>query len=320
VALNSPAVSALAGADRIVMQTSARLDRAVLVAFGVLVILVGANLVAIRFSNRELAPFWGAGTRFALAAILFAAIMVVRRIAIPLGTPLLGAVLFGLLDIAAFFALTYWGLVRVSAGQAAVIGALLPIVTLFLAVAHGLERLAWRAIVGAVGAVAGVALVSNEQVRGDVPLGSLLALLAAIVCGAEATIVVKRLPAIHPVAMSAVAMTSGAVVLLVLSVVAGESRTLPVQGATWAAFAYLVSVGTVGVFLLFLFVLKRWQASAVAYLFVLAPFVAGTLGAWLLGEEVSPLTALGALLVLAGVYVGALAPAMLAARAAKNLA
>ncbi len=92
---------------------------------------------------------------------------------------------------------------------------------------------------------------------------------------------------------------------------------MPVQGATWAAFAYLVSVGTVGVFLLFLFVLKRWQASAVAYLFVLAPFVAGALGAWLLGEDVSPLTALGAILVLAGVYVGALAPAMLAARAAK---
>jgi drug/metabolite transporter (DMT)-like permease len=69
-----------------------------------------------------------------------------------------------------------------------------------------------------------------------------------------------------------------------------------------------------------LFVLKRWQASAVAYLFVLAPFVAGALGAWLLGEPVSPLVALGTVLVLAGVYVGALAPAALASRAAKNVA
>jgi drug/metabolite transporter (DMT)-like permease len=300
------------------MQMLTRPDRAALVAFGALVILVAANLVAIRFSNRELAPFWGAGTRFALAAILFAAVMLVRRIAVPRGAALVGAVLFGFLDIAGFFALTYWGLVRVSAGQAAVIGALLPIATLFLAVAHGLERLAWRTVVGAAGAVAGVALVSSEPVRGDVPLSSLLALLAAIVCGAEATIIVKRLPAIDPFALNVVAMTVGAVVLLLLSVVAGESRTVPVQGATWAAFAYLVSVGTVGVFLLFLFVLKRWQASAVAYLFVLAPFVAGALGAWLLGEDVSPLTALGAILVLAGVYVGALAPAMPAARAATN--
>jgi drug/metabolite transporter (DMT)-like permease len=99
------------------------------------------------------------------------------------------------------------------------------------------------------------------------------------------------------------------VVLLALSVASGETRTLPVEGATWVAFAYLVSFGTVGVFLLFLFILQRWQASAVAYLFVLAPFVSVALAAWLLGEEVTLVTAVGALLVLAGVYVGALAPA-----------
>jgi hypothetical protein len=46
-----------------------RADRATLAAFRSLVVLVGANFVAIRFNNRELAPFWGAGTRFALAAI-----------------------------------------------------------------------------------------------------------------------------------------------------------------------------------------------------------------------------------------------------------
>jgi drug/metabolite transporter (DMT)-like permease len=285
-----------------------RPDRATLAAFGALVVLVGANFVAIRFSNRELAPFWGAGTRFALAAILFMAILAVRRIALPRGRALAGALLFGVLSIAAFFALGYWALVRVPAGRGAVVGALLPLITLFLAVAHGLERLSWRALAGAVLAVAGVALVSSEQVRGDVPLISLLALLAAVVCGAEASIVVKWFPPTDPSATNAVAMTVGAVVLLALSVVSGEPRALPVQGATWAAITYLVSVGTVGVFLLLLFVLKRWQASAVAYLFVLAPFVSVALAAWLLGEGVTPLSAVGAVLVLGGVYVAAVAP------------
>jgi drug/metabolite transporter (DMT)-like permease len=285
-----------------------RPDRATLGAFGALVVLVGANFVAIRFSNRELAPFWGAGTRFALAAILFMVILAVRRIAFPRGRALAGALLFGVLSIAAFFALSYWGLVRVPAGRGAVVGALLPLVTLFLAVAHGLERLGWRALAGAVLAVAGVALVSGEQVRGDVPLISLLALLAAVVCGAEASIVVKWFPPTDPAATNAVAMTVGALVLLALSVVSGEPRALPVQGATWSAFAYLVTVGTVGVFLLLLFVLKRWRASAVAYVFVLAPFVSVALAAWLLGEGVTPLSAVGAVLVLGGVYVAAVAP------------
>lgn len=38
------------------------------VAFVTLVVLVATNLVAIRFTNRELAPFWNAGAPFALAA------------------------------------------------------------------------------------------------------------------------------------------------------------------------------------------------------------------------------------------------------------
>src|SRR5918912_787875 len=177
-----------------------RPDRLTLAAFGALVVLVGANLVAIRFSNRELAPFWGAGTRFLLAAIVFAAIVAARRISLPRGTALAGALLFGVLDIAAFFALSYWGLVHVPAGQAAVVGALLPLVTLFLAVAHGLERLGWRALAGGVVALAGVAVVSGEQVRGDVPLVSVVALLVAIVCGAEASIIIKRFPPSDPFA------------------------------------------------------------------------------------------------------------------------
>jgi drug/metabolite transporter (DMT)-like permease len=287
---------------------SSRTDRATLAAFAVLVMLVGANFVAIRFSNRELAPFWGAGTRFAMAAALFMAIVAVRRIALPHGAALAGALLFGVLDIAAFFALSYWGLVRVPAGQGAVIGALFPLVTLFLAVAHGLERLSWRALAGAVLAIVGVAVVSGEQIRGDVPLISLLAILAAIVCGAEASIVIKWFPRTDPAATNAVAMTVGAVLLLTLSVVIGEPHALPSQGATWAAIAYLVSIGTVGVFLLFLFVLQRWQASAVAYIFVLAPFVSVGLAAGFLGEEPTPLSAVGAVLVLSGVYVAALAP------------
>jgi hypothetical protein len=43
-------------------------DRRVLAAF-MLLVLVGTNLVAIRYSNRELAPFWNAGFNPAAKAI-----------------------------------------------------------------------------------------------------------------------------------------------------------------------------------------------------------------------------------------------------------
>lgn len=281
-------------------------DRTTLTAFAGLVLLVGTNPVAIRFSNRELEPFWGAGVRFAAAAVLFAAIVAFRRLAIPRGRALAGAALYGALGIGAFFAFAYWGLVRVNAGLGGVIFATVPLLTFFFAVVQGLERFHWRALAGALVVVAGITVVFADQIRADVPLAGLLSLLAAAVCAAETNIVVKRLPSIDPVVTNVIAMTVGAILLLGISFVTSEQRIVPTRAASWTALAYLVTIGTVGVFLLFLFVLKRWQASSVAYEFVLAPFVASALGAWLLEETVSGLAAVGAALVLAGVYVGAL--------------
>ncbi len=85
-----------------------------------------------------------------------------------------------------------------------------------------------------------------------------------------------------------------------------ESSKIPQAGSTWAAQAYLVTAGTVGVFALYLFVLGRWTASAVSYEFVLAPLIGIVLAAWLMDERVTGTFAAGALLVLIGVYFGAI--------------
>jgi hypothetical protein len=45
-------------------------ERVALTAFLSYTALAGGNAVGIRFSNRELAPLWRAGLRFALAAAL----------------------------------------------------------------------------------------------------------------------------------------------------------------------------------------------------------------------------------------------------------
>ena len=63
------------------------------------------------------------------------------------------------------------------------------------------------------------------------------------------------------------------------------------------------------VFLLYLIVLRYWMASRASYRFVIIPFVTIVLSAWLDNEPVGVGLVLGGLLVLAGVYVGALRPA-----------
>jgi drug/metabolite transporter (DMT)-like permease len=63
------------------------------------------------------------------------------------------------------------------------------------------------------------------------------------------------------------------------------------------------------VFLLYLVVLRYWAASRASYGFVIIPFVTVVLSASLDDEPVGVGLVLGGLLVLAGVYVGALRPA-----------
>src|SRR5205085_11876670 len=155
----------------------------------------------------------------------------------------------------------------------------------------------------------GVAVMSRAPLRESLPLPSLLAALGSALCIAQATVLVRRFPPVHPVTMNAVAMTAGSAVLIVGSVLAGESRVVPQRAATWIALAYLVLVGSVVVFVLFLFVLRHWAASRTAYVYVLVPFVTVALSARLDDEPVSAGLVLGGLLVLTGVYVGALRPA-----------
>ena len=76
-------------------------------------------------------------------------------------------------------------------------------------------------------------------------------------------------------------------------------------------------IGSVG-FLLYLVVLRYWAASRASYGFVIMPFVTVLLSAWLDSEPVGVGLVLGGLLVLAGVYVGALRPARITPAAANT--
>jgi drug/metabolite transporter (DMT)-like permease len=118
-------------------------------------------------------------------------------------------------------------------------------------------------------------------------------------------IVVKLIPRSDPFATNAVAMLTAAAILLVVSLIAGESWGLPSQTATWVALAYLVVLGSVALFALFVYALERWTASAVSYSDLLLPLVTISAAAILTGERVTPSFAIGGAVILAGVYIGA---------------
>ena len=281
-------------------------DRLTLVAFILGSALAGGNGVAVRFSNRELEPLWGAAFRFALAGLLLLAIMAVLRLPFPRGRALAGVVLYGALSFAGAYAFAYYALLHIHAGLGQTILALVPLATLLVAVLFREERFRARVLVGSLIALAGVAVISGASLGEELPLLSLLAALGGVLCFALAAVLIHRFPAVHPVTVNAVGMTTGALLLFLGAVIAGESLALPRETDTWLALAYLVPIGSIAIFLLYLFVIREWGASRAAYSFVLIPFVTVILSAWLDEEPLGWNLLIGGPLIIAGVYVGAL--------------
>lgn len=276
----------------------------VLLSFALWVFVAGASAVAVRFTVVELAPFWGATIRFAASAAIFAVITLIRRDRMPRDRTLAGVLIYGVLNFGVSYALVYFAIQEMTAGFAMVIMALTPLLTFLFAVFHRLEPFRWRALLGTVLALSGIALAFAGQTDGGMPLWAVLLMVASSICYAEATVVLKMLPPISPLTANALGMAVGTLLLAILSLAAGETWALPRQTQTWTAIIYLIVFGSVTAFYLAVYIIQQWTVTASSYAVVLAPFVTVPLGALLAGEEVTAELLLGAVIVLAAVFVG----------------
>lgn len=287
--------------------TETRPTPATLLAFTFVAIIGGSNFVAVRFSNRELDPFWGAGLRFAAASVLLFAIVALTKTPLPRGRGLTGVLIFGVINFFAAYAFVYWGMQRVPAALAGVIFGAVPLLTLVLAAAQRLEPFRLRSALGALIAIAGVVVMAGAPANAAVPIVSFCAVVLSAVGAAQAAVHIKRFPPVHPFAMNAIAMATGAVMLIALSAATGERLTFPTRAATWWALAFVIPLGSVALFVLYVFVVHHWTASAASYQFVLFPVVSAIVGALVADEPLNASIAIGGIVVVAGTYVGALA-------------
>ena len=196
----------------------------------------------------------------------------VRKIALPKGRALLGAVLFGVTSMGLSFTFIYWRLVETPASLYQTIVALVPLLTLFFAAVHRLESFCMRRLLGALLTVVGIIVAVGGASGGDLSIPHVLAIIAGAACFAEAGIIAKRLPRSHPVAINAVAMPVGALILAIASFLSGEKMVIPHLGTKWIAFTYIV-------------------------IFVLIPLVTIFLASWLAEEQITLQFVVGGTLV-----------------------
>lgn len=289
-------------------RTSALPDKKTLVAFGLFVFFAGGASVAVRITYGEMAPFYSGAARFAFGAVIFWLLLFLRKIPIPRGQALLGAALFGTLSVGLAFTFIAWGLVEIPASTYQVLMALVPLLTIFFAFVHGVERIRWQGLLGALLAVGGIAVVVGGASGGGLSLPHVLAIIAGAACLSEAGVIAKKFPRSHPIATNAIAMTIGAIILGTISLFSKEAWILPTQVDTWLAFGYMTIFVTIIVFMTYLYILGRWTASGTSYGFVLTPLVTIVIASTLAGEQITMSFIAGGVLVLGGVLVGALLP------------
>lgn len=282
-----------------------RPDTATLLAFAAVAVLGGLNAIAVKASVGELDPFWSAGSRFVVAGlILVAAVMATRR-AFPTGSSLRGAVVYGAVAFSGSFGLVYPALREVPAGTAMVFISLVPLETFVLAFLLKQERFRLQGLVGALISLSGVVVVVSDQLGAAIPLGSMLQILLGTVFIALSAILLKSIPRADPYATNGVAMLVGGTLLLGVSIAAGESWALPTQVDTWLAMGYLVLLGSIALFGLYLVGLRRWTASGMSYTTLLMPLVTVPVAALLFAEPISVPFLIGTVIAIVGTYVGA---------------
>jgi drug/metabolite transporter (DMT)-like permease len=271
-----------------------------------MVLIGGMNFISVKFSNAELPPLFGAAIRFTAAALIFFSIVLIKKLPLPRGRALTGAALYGALNFGVGYAFLYSALTQLQVGTTSVIMALVPLLTLVFAVFHRQERFTWRGVLGGLLALAGISVLSIRSLGGQMPAVFLFAAFLAACSAAEASVVVKGYPRAHPITTNGIGMTVGAALLFLASIGFRENWVLPESGRTWLVLTWLVVAGSVGLFGLFVFVIKRWTATASAYALTLMPVIAVATGSLIANEAITAEIIVGGLLVLLGVYVGAL--------------
>jgi probable blue pigment (indigoidine) exporter len=246
-------------------------------------------------------PLLAAVLRALPAGILL--IVVTRRL--PTGSWWWRSIVLGTLNIGAFFALLFVAAYRLPGGVAATVGAIQPIIVALLAFSLLGTRLSIRTILVALAGVVGVGLlVLRAEARLD-GWGVAAALGGAIVM-ASGVVLSKKWTSDAPLlAVTGWQLTAGGLVILpIAALVEGAPPAMSLTNV--AGYVYLATIGSALAYALWFRGIRRLGPTSVTFLGLLSPVVATALGWLVLGQDLSPLQCLGAVIVLAAVVIAQL--------------
>lgn len=275
-------------------------------ALGTVYVVWGSTYLAIAIAVETLPPLFYSGVRFAVAGLILAGWLTLRRVDLRITRRELGgAATVGILMLAGGNGLVSLAERTVPSGVAALIVASIPLWIVVYRMIVG-ERVGRDLFSGVLLGLVGVAiLVVPGGLNGTVdPLGALL-LFGATLSWALGTFLSPRLGTPRNALVSTTyQMLAGSVVLIVVALGKGELAQL--DPATFSvrsliAFAYLVVFGSLVAYTAYTWLLQNASVSLVSTYAFVNPVVAVALGALILSEPITPTILIGAAVIVVAV-------------------
>ncbi len=271
--------------------------------------LGGTTIVATRYLAGSVSPEMLGTLRFGMAGFLMLPLAMRQSRARLAPRELARLIALGLLCFTAQPLLFNTSLLYTTAPRAALAMSTMPLLTMLLAAAVGVERLTLRRSFGVLLAMGGVALALLAGLSSAPPdawLGDLIMLGSA---SAMAIFNIACRPLVGKVGVAPFTSSCMLLGVLVMEVLAGSGGGFALLAGfssdTWTAIVYLGVVGGVGTFLLWSFALKHASPTLVTVSVTLNPVVASLAGVFWLDEPVGPEQLVGLVAVGCGIWLTA---------------
>ena len=278
-------------------------------ALGTIYVVWGSTYLAIRVMVEDIPPLLGAGARFLIAGAILYAWLGWRRPAparAMTGRQFVGAAVVGLLLMFGGNGLVTVAEQEVPSGLAALLIASVPLWVILLRTSIGGERVPPSTLLSVAVGFVGVALLVLPGDRPEgAPLGwSLLVVLAAALW-ASGSFAANRVERPSDVlTATAWQMLIGGGAMVIVGAAVGEFGDLHLEAISadsWAAFIFLVFIGSIAAFTAYNWLLRNVAISTVATYAFVNPVIAVFLGWAILSEEITPFVVAGTAVIVASV-------------------
>ena len=260
----------------------------------------GMNWVIMKVANTYFPPVTFVTYRFASGALVLLLVTAVCRLPFPERRFWGWIALTGVMQIALNSIIVQLCIIPLGAGLSAVLNYTMPMWVAVLAQFFLGESLTVRKIFGILVSLAGLALLMNADMSGNLET-ILFALFGAFLWAAANVIYKKKLTKCNMTVYNTWQMTVGAIVLILISLATGQD-TGQWTTASIACLVYNGILASALAFFLWSYILSRMEAGKAAVSILAVPVVGVLGGVLFLGEPLTVFRAMGMLLVLSGIF------------------